>query len=42
MAFAGIAYWPNLISRIALRFTLYPFFYAPAVYSSCAGCSAAA
>ena len=32
MAFAGIAYWPNLISRIALRFTLYPFFYAPAVY----------
>jgi hypothetical protein len=32
MAFAGIAYWPNLISRIALRFTLYPFFYAPALY----------
>jgi asparagine N-glycosylation enzyme membrane subunit Stt3 len=32
MVFAGIAYWPNLISRIALRFTLYPFFYAPAVY----------
>lgn len=32
LAFAGIAYWPNLISRIALRFTLYPFFYAPALY----------
>ncbi len=32
MAFAGIAYWPNLISRIALRFTLYPFFLAPALY----------
>lgn len=32
MGFAGIAYWPNLISRIALRFTLYPFFYAPTLY----------
>ena len=32
MAFAGVAYWPNLISRIALRFTLYPFFLAPAIY----------
>ncbi len=32
MAFAGIAYWPNIISRIALRFTLYPFFYAPTLY----------
>ncbi len=32
MAFAGIAYWPNIISRIALRFTLYPFFYAPMLY----------
>lgn len=30
--FAGIAYWPNVISRIALRFTLYPFFFAPALY----------
>jgi hypothetical protein len=29
MLFAGIAYWPNVISRIALRFTLYPFFTAP-------------
>lgn len=32
MGFAGVAYWPNLISRIALRFTLYPFFYAPTLY----------
>jgi 4-amino-4-deoxy-L-arabinose transferase-like glycosyltransferase len=32
MVFAGIAYWPNVISRIALRFTLYPFFYGPALY----------
>ncbi len=30
--FAGIAYWPNVISRVALRFTLYPFFAAPALY----------
>ncbi len=32
MAFAGIAYWPNIISRIALRYTLYPLFVAPALY----------
>jgi hypothetical protein len=32
MIFAGIAYWPNLISRIGLRFTLYPLFYATALY----------
>ena len=32
MIFAGIAYWPNVITRLALRFTLYPFFYAPMVY----------
>jgi len=32
MLFAGIAYWPNLISRFALRFTLYPFFFAPTLY----------
>ena len=32
MVFAGIAYWPNVISRVALRFTLYPFFYAPMLY----------
>jgi hypothetical protein len=29
---AGVAYWPNIISRIALRFTLYPLFVAPAFY----------
>ncbi len=32
MAFAGIAYWPNVISRVALRFTLYPAFTAPVLY----------
>ena len=32
MIFAGIAYWPNVISRVALRFTLYPFFFAPTIY----------
>jgi hypothetical protein len=29
---AGIAYWPNVISRVGLRFPLYPLFVAPAVY----------
>ncbi len=32
MFFAGIAYWPNVISRVALRFALYPAFVAPALY----------
>ncbi len=32
MAFAGVAYWPNVIARAALRFTLYPAFTAPALY----------
>ena len=32
MFFAGIAYWPNVISRVALRFTLYPTFTAPVLY----------
>ncbi len=32
MFFAGIAYWPNVISRVALRFTLYPAFTAPMLY----------
>jgi hypothetical protein len=32
MVFAGIAYWPNVISRFALRFTLYPCFVAPTLY----------
>lgn len=27
--FAGIAYWPNVISRAGLRFPLYPLFVAP-------------
>jgi len=31
-AFAGIAYWPNVITRIALRFTFYPLFVAPTLY----------
>lgn len=32
LAFAGIAYWHNVISRLGLRFTLYPFFVAPTLY----------
>jgi hypothetical protein len=32
LLFAGMAYWPNVISRVALRFTLYPFFVAPTLY----------
>jgi 4-amino-4-deoxy-L-arabinose transferase-like glycosyltransferase len=32
MAFAGIAYWPNALSRVALRFSLYPLFVAPSLY----------
>lgn len=32
MMLAGIAYWPNVISRVGLRFTLYPAFAAPALY----------
>jgi hypothetical protein len=32
MFFAGIAYWPNVISRVALRFALYPAFVAPVLY----------
>ena len=32
MAFAGVAYWHNVISRIGLRYTLTPFFTAPALY----------
>lgn len=30
--FAGIAYWPNVITRVALRFTFYPLFVAPTLY----------
>lgn len=29
---AGVAYWPNVISRVGLRFTLYPLFVAPTLY----------
>lgn len=30
--FAGIGYWPNVISRVGLRFPLYPLFVAPVLY----------
>ncbi|MEM5773846.1 MAG: glycosyltransferase family 39 protein, partial [Anaerolineaceae bacterium] len=30
--FAGVAYWPNVISRIGLRFPLYPLFTAPMLF----------
>ncbi len=30
--FAGIGYWPNVISRVGLRFPLYPMFVAPTLY----------
>lgn len=30
--FAGISYWHNLISRVGLRFPLYPLFAAPALF----------
>lgn len=32
MIFAGIGYWPNIISRIGLRFPLYPFCVAPVMF----------
>ncbi|UCC52072.1 MAG: glycosyltransferase family 39 protein [Anaerolineaceae bacterium] len=32
LLFAGIAYWPNVISRVGLRFPLYPLFVAPTLY----------
>jgi hypothetical protein len=32
MVFAGIAYWPNVISRIGFRFPLCPLFVAPTLY----------
>ncbi len=31
-AIAGMAYWPNVISRVGLRFPLYPLFAAPCIY----------
>ncbi|HKJ26937.1 MAG TPA: glycosyltransferase family 39 protein, partial [Anaerolineales bacterium] len=32
MLLTGIAFWPNVLARIALRFILYPAFAAPALY----------
>lgn len=32
MALTGVAYWPIVITRIALRFALYPLFVAPVLY----------
>jgi len=32
LVFAGIGYWPNIISRIGLRFPLYPFCVAPLMF----------
>jgi hypothetical protein len=32
LLFTGIAYWPNVISRIGLRFPLYPLFVAPTLF----------
>ncbi|HET6596075.1 MAG TPA: glycosyltransferase family 39 protein [Anaerolineales bacterium] len=30
--FAGLGYWPNVISRVGLRFPLYPLFAAPVLF----------
>jgi hypothetical protein len=32
MFLLGIAYWPNILARVALRFILYPLFAAPVIY----------
>lgn len=32
MTLVGVAYWPNVISRIGLRFPFYPLFVVPALY----------
>ncbi len=32
LAMTGIGYWPNVISRVGLRFPLYPLFVAPTLY----------
>jgi len=32
LVLAGIAYWPNVQARVALRFILYPAFVAPTLY----------
>ena len=41
MFFAGIAYWPNVISRVALRFTLLSNLYGPGAVFPAAGIAAA-
>jgi len=37
MLLAGVAYWPNTISRMGLRFPLYPLFTAPVFYHMARG-----
>jgi hypothetical protein len=32
LLFAGIAYWPNVVSRVGLRFPFYPLFVAPTLF----------
>ncbi len=32
LALAGLGYWPNVISRVGLRFPLYPLFVAPTLF----------
>lgn len=32
LAFTALAYWPNVISRVGLRFPLYPLFAAPVLF----------
>ena len=32
MLLTGIAYWPNVISRVGLRFPIYPLFVAPVLF----------
>jgi hypothetical protein len=32
MLLTGIAFWPNILARVALRFILYPVFTAPVLY----------
>ncbi len=32
LVFAGMSYWLNVITRVALRFSLYPLFVAPVLY----------
>ena len=32
LLFSAFAYWPNIISRIGLRFPLYPMFFAPLLF----------